>query len=313
MIQQAGTHAQLSACLLAFTASIASMRWRSCQSSIIWQVVFLAWVWCLTCRYPTCSLTTNHSDHFEGKCRFNTNILTQDCSAQLQWFKTTLAAVPSTDWLIVVAHHPVDEMDVEDFTSALQARGFDLFLNGHAHTLSQYIIDGGGAYITSGAGALVHTSDQDPTTPGRISTYKKVEGHSGTSIVNQFNHTYKTVFNKKVAGFTAHTFSSDYQTLTSDFIDNTGAVLHSFSVTRGATPSPPQPSPPPPPSPHTGKQCCHVHDTSCSPGDICCRQSCDTPSAECSYKTAATCDHYGQAHHCKFASGLCTVRAAGGH
>lgn len=258
-------------------------------------------------RYPTCSLTTNHSDHFEGKCRFNANILTQDCTAQLKWFKATLAAVPATDWLVVVSHHPVDEMDVEDFTAALQARGFDLFLNGHAHTLSQYIIDGGGAYITSGAGALVHTNDQDPTTPASVSTHLKVEGQVGTSIVNPFNHTYKTIFNKKVAGFTAHTFSDDYKTLTSDFIDNAGVVLHSFTVTRGQAPSPPPPSPTPP---QTGI-CCHSHVTNCTAGDVCCKENCNTPSAECSYKTASTCSRYGGAR-CEFVGGLCTVRPTDG-
>lgn len=265
-------------------------------------------------RYPTCSLTTNHSDHFEGKCRFNANILTQDCSAQLKWFQTALAAVPSTDWLIVVAHHPVDEMDVEDFTAALKARGFDLYLNGHAHTLSQYSIDGGGAYITSGAGALVHTHDQDPTTPGRTLTYQKVEGQSGHTFTNPFNHTYKTIFNKKAAGFTAHSFSNDYQTLTSDFIDYSGAVLHSFSVTRGQTPSPsPSPSPTPPPPGPTGTKCCHIHDAHCSTGDVCCRENCDTPSAGCSYKSASSCSHYGKSHRCELANGLCTVRHADGH
>ena len=33
--------------------------------------------------------------------------------------------------------------------------GFDLYLNGHVHTLTQYTLDGKGAYVTSGAGAMV--------------------------------------------------------------------------------------------------------------------------------------------------------------
>lgn len=48
-----------------------------------------------------------------------------------------------------------DQVDVNDFTSLLQAHGFDLYLNGHAHTLTQYTVDYEGAYVTTGAGALV--------------------------------------------------------------------------------------------------------------------------------------------------------------
>ena len=42
----------------------------------------------------------------------------------------------------------------------MQNHGFDLYLNGHAHTMSQYTIDGAGAYVTSGAGAMVATSQE---------------------------------------------------------------------------------------------------------------------------------------------------------
>ncbi|CAK0865456.1 unnamed protein product [Prorocentrum cordatum] len=75
--------------------------------------------------YPTCSLSGG-SDEFEGKCTFHENILSQDCGAQLAWLKKSLAAVPADDWLIVVGHHPAQEMNVEDLTSAMQERGFDL-------------------------------------------------------------------------------------------------------------------------------------------------------------------------------------------
>jgi len=49
---------------------------------------------------------------------------------------------------------------------------------------------------------------------------------------NYVDHTYSTVWSQKVAGFTAHTFSADFTTLKTDFIDNTGTVLHSFSVNK---------------------------------------------------------------------------------
>jgi len=46
------------------------------------------------------------------------------------------------------------------------------------------------------------------------------------------DHSYTTVWSKKIAGFTMHTFSTDFTTLTTDFLDNTGTVLHSFSVNK---------------------------------------------------------------------------------
>jgi tartrate-resistant acid phosphatase type 5 len=58
--------------------------------------------------FPTCSPIE------EGPCHFHENILSQDCSTQFTWFKSALAAVPKSDWLIVVGHHPADEIDVED-------------------------------------------------------------------------------------------------------------------------------------------------------------------------------------------------------
>ena len=59
--------------------------------------------------------------------------------------------------MIVVGHHPADEIDVQDFTTAMQEHGFDLYLNGHAHTLTHYAVDGNDAYVTTGAGAMVDT------------------------------------------------------------------------------------------------------------------------------------------------------------
>ena len=52
------------------------------------------------------------------------------------------------------------------------------------------------------------------------------------SLLTYVDHTYSTVWSKKVAGFTAHTFSIDFTTLKTDFIDNTGTILHSFSVNK---------------------------------------------------------------------------------
>lgn len=69
--------------------------------------------------FPTCSLTDDDDD-FEGPCKFHDNIVEQDCAAQFTWFQSALSSVPANDWLIVVGHHPIDEVDVADFTSAMQ-------------------------------------------------------------------------------------------------------------------------------------------------------------------------------------------------
>jgi hypothetical protein len=187
--------------------------------------------------YPTCSLHSTDDD-FEGECQFHQNIIEQDCSVQYEWFVTALAAVPHDDWLIVSGHHPIDEVDEADFTSALQNRGFSLYLNGHSHALTQYTIDNQGAYVTSGAGSLVNTPDQS-----RGVTLLKVDGQDislpaevgGEVTGASTSHSYQTVYNKKVAGFTLHTFASDFSYLVTDFVDYTGAVIHSFKVYKNGT------------------------------------------------------------------------------
>lgn len=173
--------------------------------------------------YPTCSLDSNDDD-FEGQCMFHENILAQDCGAQYDWFGRQLDAVPVDDWLIVVGHHPADEIDEEDFARAMQVHGFDLYLNGHVHTLNQYTVDGSGNYVTSGAGAMVDTADQH----GDVARAKV----RGGNIRSSNNHSYATVFNKQVAGFTLHTFSDDFSTLTTDFYSYTGDVVYSFDVVK---------------------------------------------------------------------------------
>ena len=121
-----------------------------------------------------------------------------------------------------------------------RARGFDLYLNGHVHTLSQYTVDKSGAYVTSGAGAMVDTADQSNTQ--RMRTKKRggdwqsraessPQSDESTSTVG---HSYETVWNEKVAGFTLHTFSDDLASLKTDFIDYSGRTVHSFTVNKGA-------------------------------------------------------------------------------
>lgn len=192
--------------------------------------------------FPTCDPI------MEGPCKFHENILTQNCSEQFEWFKQQLAEVPKGDWLIVVGHHPADpgaflyttcfqinrecafwslskdEMDVEDFVSPMQKHGFDLYLNGHTHLLNRYAVNGLGAYVTSGAGAMVKTPDQD-----------EEEVHLMAKSV-------ETIWEQKVAGFTLHKFSADFQQLETQFVDYAGKVLYNFTVRKGVAPSPPPPA-----------------------------------------------------------------------
>jgi predicted MPP superfamily phosphohydrolase len=168
--------------------------------------------------YPTCSLSSSANDDFEGICQFHQNILDQNCTDQFNWFQSVLSQVPEDDWLIVVGHHPIDEVNVEDFTSALQKHGFSLYLNGHQHTLNQYTVDSGGAYVTSGAGSLVNV----PKSSTRLLNGDK----------NELGHSYSVKWSKTVAGFTQHIWNADYTLLTTNYVDYTGAIIHSFIVNR---------------------------------------------------------------------------------
>jgi len=272
--------------------------------------------------YPTCSLSGGHDD-FEGTCHFNQNIVAQDCGAQFAWFKKALDAVPKGDWLLLVGHHPLDEMDVEDFVTAATSHGFDLYLNGHAHTLTHYMIDGSAKYVTSGAGALVMTYDQLGGSPAKDRTMRKatggdMDGNGNLSVAElaglqemasvpygrgarNVGHTYKAVYNNKVSGFTLHTFSDDFKTLKTELIGTDGKSMYSFTTTKGASPSP-GPSPgPAPPSPSPSGDCCYYSSSSCSAGQTCCSGSGK------SYESHSTCNKYGGKHGCKWDGSKCSI------
>jgi len=147
---------------------------------------------------------------------FHQNILDQDCPSQYSWLKSTLAAVNPNDWLIVVGHHPADEIDVQDMASVMQSFPMDLYLCGHSHTLELFTLDKlPTPYVISGAGCMVNV----PSAPTRHEIAK------GQGVLG---HTYQTVFNDKVAGFTTHTFNAAYTQLTTSFVSYTGQVLYSF-------------------------------------------------------------------------------------
>ncbi|CAE7586742.1 DIP13 [Symbiodinium sp. KB8] len=225
--------------------------------------------------FPTCEPIV------EGPCKFHENILSQNCTTQFEWFKAELAKVPASDWLIVVGHHPADEMDVEDFVAPMVQHGFDLYLNGHTHLLNHYTINGGGAYVTSGAGAMVRTKDQDDE-----------ESHL---VTGKGSKKVQLVWEEKVAGFTLHTFSSDFKDLKTDYISYTGDILHSFNVTRG---SGPPPSPPSPPSQGScSKYGCGRYDPShtCQCNSFCKEHAdcCSDYSKSCAGPSRGSCKEFG--------------------
>lgn len=198
------------------------------------------WDPCST-QYPTCSQTDSDNDDFEGVCKFHENILSQNCGVQYSWLQATLTGIPREDWLVVVGHHPIDEVDVKDFTTLLQQRGFSIYLNGHTHLLNQYTIDGAGVYLTTGAGAMVNTIDQEhaitaaklqgqDVTPEMRRRHRLARNASDTAEYT--DHTYQKIWTQTVAGFTLHTFSADFTSLTTDFITNTGAIVHSFTSSK---------------------------------------------------------------------------------
>lgn len=161
------------------------------------------------------------------KCDFHDHIMTQDCSAQLAWFKKELAAVDENDWLFVVGHHEADQIDVEDFTAEMLSSKMRLYLNGHTHALKHYHIDSRTDidWFTTGAGCMVHTKDQDTCTSALCGVQTK--------------HTAKEIYYGRLNGFTVHTFSDDFSSLTTNAFDVNGKVVHTFVTAKsGSEPAP---------------------------------------------------------------------------
>jgi hypothetical protein len=156
-------------------------------------------------QYPTCEPVAD-------PCRFHENILEQECKPQLDWFNATLASIDTdNEWVFVVGHHKANEIDVENFQALLSDDRVHLYINGHAHNLEHYSIDGNPKYITTGAGGMV-IGHLDMATP---STDSSGRVHS--------------MWLKTVTGFTSHTFL-DASTVATEFWDTQQNVLYNFTV-----------------------------------------------------------------------------------
>lgn len=221
----------------------------------------------------------------DGKCHFHEHIIAQDCGAQFKWLKSTLDNITKDDWIIVVGHHPANEINVQDFTSLLLDKPINLYLNGHTHALSRYQFDGhqGVDFVLSGAGCMVKTLDQDRALPSNVS-------NSPTEL-----------FYRKIAGFTTHVFSEDFSTLTTKYIDAEGNEINSFVTSKNPGPSPgPTPGPSPGPKP-SSDSCSHYGCGKYDPSHSCqcntyCKEHgdcCSDYDKTCGGGGGGSCSTYG--------------------
>lgn len=249
-------------------------------------------------------------------CTFHQNVIAQSCTAQLQWLQQTLPTVPADDWKIALAHAPGTNLNVEDLVTPLQQANFHLYFNGHVHVMAHYQVDNMGTYITSGAGCMVRVAS--PTEKALELTNVTINANGKRDIrdippleatscgVPNPQHSCQIVWQKTVAGFTTHTFSSDYSSLTTNIYQVTtegSSVVHTLTTSKsGNGPQPPAPSPPTPPgpAPPTGK-CCYYSDSWCAKGDTCCGESGH------SYGEAYCHSSYGNKHNCVWTGDKCIV------
>jgi tartrate-resistant acid phosphatase type 5 len=246
-------------------------------------------------------------------CTFHQNVVAQSCSQQYSWLQGVLPTIPADDWKIVMIHAPAGDIDNEDFTSLLQQAGFQLYINGHVHVLTHYTMDNAGTYVTTGAGCMVRV----PSGELKTDVLDPVKaGWTPTSCSNANpHHTCQVVFEQQIAGYTSHSFSADFETLSTYFYDYQGNLLHT-AVTPKSGNNPPTPSgssssgnPPPPPSPPTpptppapAGSCCYYRDAACKAGQICCND-------EGHSYAESTCDSSnGKKHDCSWTNGKCIVQ-----
>ena len=250
-------------------------------------------------------------------CTFHQNVVAQSCATQYAWFQGIIPTIPKDDWKIVMVHAPAGSIDNEDFTTLIQQAGFQLFINGHVHLLTHYTMDNAGTYITTGAGCMVKV----PTGELKTDVLDPVKaGWTPTSCTHaNKDHTCQVVFEQVIAGYTSHSFSADFQTLSTYFYDYSGNLLHtavtpkngnptpSGSSSSGSAPNPP--SPPSPPSPSSGSSsassgpgtCCYHYEATCGTGQICCG---DTGKM---YDQANCLGSDGEKHGCVWHDSKCII------
>jgi hypothetical protein len=167
-------------------------------------------------QWDPCGSTYSHP----ANCPFHKNILAESCADQMTWLQNVVKQIPADDWVIGVGHHVANEIDVENLMGILIDRNMDLYLNGHAHTLTYYRLNNNGSFVTTGAGCMVSIDGAD-------------KEHHAEPDLKTTPDTVSQVWNKKIAGFTSHTFSDDFTQLTTDFWDYQSNKIYSFTITKG--------------------------------------------------------------------------------
>lgn len=172
-------------------------------------------------QYPTC-------EPVPDVCHFHENIVQQNCTAQLAWFRATLDSIDAdNEWVFVLGHHKANEINVENFQALISDPRVHLYLNGHTHNLEHYSIghdsigrDSIGRasmdpkYITTGAGGMV------------------IIGKEGQGQEGQEGQPAHSIWSKVVTGFTSHTFTANnnYSSVVTEFWDTEQNVIYNFTT-----------------------------------------------------------------------------------
>ena len=142
---------------------------------------------------------------------FHDNIIEQSCDEQYAWLKDVLAQFEGThEWVIVIGHHPIENVDVHDFKTLLMESQMSMYLTGHRHKLQAFTYDGHPHqhHILSGAGCMIEATGADQDMVGSDQIF---------------------LFNTDTdAGFTRHNFVNDLQGIQTDFLDVAGSVIYSL-------------------------------------------------------------------------------------
>lgn len=169
-------------------------------------------------QYPTC-------EPVPDVCRFHENIVQQNCTAQLAWFRATLDSIDAdNEWVFVLGHHKANEINVENFQALISDPRVHLYLNGHTHNLEHYSIGRtmDPKYITTGAGGMVIIGQEGQEG-------QEVQGQEGQEEQSQAAH---SIWSKVVTGFTSHTFTANnnYFSVVTEFWDTEQNVIYNFTT-----------------------------------------------------------------------------------
>jgi tartrate-resistant acid phosphatase type 5 len=149
--------------------------------------------------FPTCKPYNNNLP-----CQFHNNILKQSCSNQFNWFQNLINSINknTNDYIIVLGHHPINEIDVKPFINIINTDIIDLYINGHVHIMGSYNVNGFNKYFTNGAASMV----------------------SEFSTIDNNNYTWYS----KTTGYMRHYFFNDY--ILNQFISSNGIIIKEYKL-----------------------------------------------------------------------------------